>query len=346
MTNNSYTANDSYMKTVSVLDNGLGADREKELSRIIKHSNNPESKQKAIEELVNGNLGLVLKCARDVYNGYHANLSLMDLITEGNFWLFYSARHFSYKKEARFSTYAYPIIRWHLWTAVNTDTLIHIPYNLLEYKRKFKGLKDASKGEVTNEMLMKEFKVLNEKAETIKDAFKLSMTSLDSPIGEESDTTLNDIIMDDQAIDPSIETDRRILKEYLEKIGTECLSDNEKKMIDAMFFAEGDNCIHSKGKFSYDNVSVQFGLTKERCRQIYERAMRKMRVAFFKEWDITHSEDKINAREVYQKATGRRSFYSGYKMEERYGEDATTKFYEKMHEREQEKGKKIFKSLL
>jgi len=346
MKDNSYTATDSYMKTVTVLDNGLGADREKELSKIIIHSNNLESKQKAIEELVNGNLGLVLKCAKDVFNGYHANLSLMDLITEGNFWLFYSARHFSYKKEARFSTYAYPIIRWRLWTAVNTDTLIHIPYNLLEYKRKFKGLRDSSKGELTNEVLMKEFKVLSSKAETISDAFKLSMTSLDVPIGEESDATLNDVIRDDQAVDPSVETDRRILREYLDTIGAKCLNAKEKEIIDIMFFSSGDESSRSKGELSYENISNHMGVTRERCRQIYERAMRKLKIAFFKEWDIIHGEDKINEKEVCQKATGRKSFYGRYKMEERYGEDTILKFHEKMQEREHVKGKKIFKSLL
>jgi len=331
---NDYDNIDRYMRGVSVCADGVGADREKELSKIIRHSEDEALKDKAINELVNGNLGLVVKCAREVFNGYHSTLSLMDLITEGNYWLLYSVKHFNYDKDCRLSTYAYPIIRWHLWTIINANTLIHIPLYLFEYKKKFRELKEKYKDELTKEILMKEFEVLGDKAETISDTFELIMSSLDSAIGEDSDDTLKDMVKDEFALDPSIEVDKKMLKEHLDRIGDKCLNEREKEIINLMFY--------SNMGLNFGELAKKMKITASRASQLYHKAMRKLRNRFFNEWDCDHAEDRIDKEEVYKEATGDVGFCYAHRMRLGYDDG----FRKKLNEKLEEKGKKIFKDLV
>ena len=323
---------DNYVKRITHLNCGLGAQKEKELSRIIKHSNKPKSKQKAIDELVNGNLGLVLGIAREIFNGYHGNLSYMDLVTEGNFWLFYASRHFSYKRKCRFSTYAYPIIRWHILAAINSDTTIHIPINLFNHRKAARALRDIH-GKLTKEILMKGLGVLGGVANNINDAMSSSVSSLDKHIDNTIDVALIDTIRDEKAPDPSVEANKTILKEYLDATGKECLSIREQKIIDLMFYDNGGMILRDMAK--------QMGVSRERVRQIYERAIRKLRKKFFNEWDSKHAEDRIDNEKVYREATGSEGFCYNYRMRQTFDE----KFQRKIDEKMNEKGQKILRSL-
>jgi len=323
----------SYMKHVKIFSNGLGPKQEKKLSRIIKHSNCPEAKNKAISDLVNGNLGLVIKCASDIHASFKSSsLGLMDLISEGNVWLFYAARNFSYRKKCRFSTYAYDIIRHHILNAVTSNTIIHIPYHILSYMPKVKALRDKYNGKLTRRVLIKEMGVSRDIADAIMDALKLKMSSLDCAFGDEN-TTFKDSIEDKGAPNPSQEIDRKDLKEYLDKISGKCLTEREKQVVELMFNADF---------LILDDIAAQVGVSRERVRQIYAKAIRKLRKKLLDEWDIDHKEDRIDNEELYKEVTGSVGFCYAYRMRNKLDSG----FVSRLRYEQDIKGKKILISLL
>ncbi len=331
-----YNSVDSYMRHIDIFSNGLGPEQEKKLSRIIKCSNNLTNKNKAINELVNGNLGLVIKCAQETFKGYHSTLSLMDLITEGNFGLFYSAKNFNYRKDCRFSTYAYSVIRWHMWKAIHTNTIIHIPYNILSYAKKLRCLNREYGGKLTKEILIKELRISGDQAGAIMDALAIRMAYFDADLlndGNKNDIPLKDRLEDKSSPSPYLETDKRILKEYLEEISNKCLTEKEKKVVDLMFYTDSGATL--------DELAVKVNVTRERVRQIYARAMRKMRKKFFTEWDSKHHEDIIDNEEIYKAATGNTGYCHANRMRIRYDAD----FLDGLQKKQDAKGKKILSSL-
>ena len=329
-----YDSLDNYMSHVHFFKDGVGVEREKQLSKIIKHSNNIESKNKAINELVNGNLGLVVKCAKDLHLNFRTNLSLIDLITEGNFWLFYCARRFSYKRNAKFNTYAYPIIRWHMTTAIFANTLIHIPNNLLHYKIKYGDLKGKFKGNLTKDIVMEELMIDSQRANSVNAAFEISVASLDEYIEGRNTETLNDRIKDESAPNPAFETDRRILKEYIAKLSDRCLTNNEKKVIALMFL--GEDYVDS------ESLAKQMNISNQRVRQIRDVAIRKLKSKFFNDWDVRHKKDRVDKEGLYKETTGHKGYSDAYFARERLSPD----FIKKLNKIEKEKSKKILTNMI
>lgn len=346
----------SYRKSIS--GKRLTPDQEKKLSKIIMHSKNIENVNKAIDEMVNANLTLVVKIAMNIFNSYHSSLSLMDLVTEGNFWLLYSVRRFSYKKDSKFVTYAYPIIRWNILRYVYANTTIHIPFNLLDYRKRYRALQQKYKGELTNEILMRELDVVGSKADDLNSAFGLKMMSLDYDIGEDENLTLKNVLKDKSAVDPSLDADKSILRDYLNKISNKCLTDREKQVINIMFF--------EKGETTLKEVSRLLNVTGENIRQIYARAIRKLKLKFLEEWDKERNEDNIDREKLYNEISGGDHFRYAYRTRNPYGRSCRnflkkllqegnaeeSKFAEKMLEKQiekeenKEKDKKIFRDFM
>lgn len=332
--NNSYSDIENYLKHISVMENGVGTEREKELSRIIKCSNSLDAKHKAIEELVNGNLGLVLKCAKDIYRIYHANSSLMDLVTEGNYWLFYAAKRFSYRKDCRFSTYVCPIIRWKMIDFIRSNSLIHIPLNLLKYQKRFKELQNRFGDELTREILMEELNISNAEADNINIAFKLKISSLDDKMDNDQSTSLNDIIEDEMVPNPSFEADKTTLKEYIDEIGNKCLNAREKQIIKLMFYTDD--------KIFFRDIAKQLNVSGERARQLYINAIRKLKNKFIDEWDCKYAEDRIDKGKLYRETTGKDDYCLVHRMRQQYD----NVFIKRLNKKYEEKTKKIWHDLI
>lgn len=249
----------------------LTAAEERELAKRIEKGD-----AEARNILARSNLRLVVSIAKK-YVGRSPDLTLLDLIQEGNLGLFRAVDKFDWKKGYKFSTYATWWIRQAITRALaDQSRTIRIPVHMVEtiakYKQVSRRLSQALGRDPQAEEIAVEMGVEPEKIYQIE-KINQDTLSLENPIGSDDDekSTLGDFIPDDKIPSPVQESSERILGEQVRLILGD-LSPKERKILE-MRHGLMDGIYHT-----LEEVGREFGVTRERIRQIEAKALEKIRI--------------------------------------------------------------------
>ena len=241
---------------------------EEEIELAIRIGDND---QQAKQRLAEANLRLVVSIAKR-YVG--RGMQFLDLIQEGNLGLIKAVDKFDYTKGFKFSTYATWWIRQAITRAIADQArTIRIPVHIVETINKVKKtnsqLLHKNGRDPTAEEIAAE---LNMPVEKVREILRVSQepVSLETPIGEEDDSHLGDFIPDDDALAPADAASMLLLKEQLNDV-LKTLTLREAKVLSLRFGLEDG---HPR---TLEEVGSEFGVTRERIRQIEAKALRKLR---------------------------------------------------------------------
>ena len=254
-----------YFKEMSAI-NLLTAEEEQALAARI-----AEGDQSAKDELVEANLRLVVSLAKH-YQG--CGISLQDLIQEGNVGLMKAAEKFDASKGFKFSTYAAWWIKQTITRAIadQSKTIripVHMTENINRVRKVSRDLTTVLGHEPTDAEIAKELNVTVEEVKLFK-SYMADVTSLDIQVGEDEDTTIGSLIEDTNCVNPEKAAVKEAEKEILYSV-LDTLSDREKDILIKRFGLED-----GKPK-TLEEVGMTYNLTKERIRQIENKALMKLR---------------------------------------------------------------------
>ncbi len=249
----------------------ISGDNERELAQRIEKGDD-----EAKNLLAKANLRLVVSIAKK-YVGRSSDLTLLDLIQEGNIGLFKAVEKFDWNKGYKFSTYATWWIRQAITRALaDQSRTIRIPVHMVETIAKYKQVvrrlsQDLGRDPLAEEIAV-EMGVDVEKIHIIEN-INQDTVSLEKPIGDDEDkSTLGEFIADDKILSPDQEAAHRILADQINEI-LDDLSPKERKIVEMRNgLGEYDGVMHT-----LEEVGTEFGVTRERIRQIEAKVHEKIR---------------------------------------------------------------------
>ncbi|MEK7636043.1 MAG: sigma-70 family RNA polymerase sigma factor [Patescibacteria group bacterium] len=247
----------------------LTGEKEKDLAKRAEKGDS-----EARRHLIQANLRLVVSIAkRYIYRS--PNLSILDLIQEGNIGLAKAVEKFDYRKGFKFSTYATWWIRQAITRALaDQSRTIRIPVHMIETISKFTQVKRRLSQELGRDPLAEEIAIeIGTTVEKIHHIQKISqeVVSLEAPIGEENeDTALAEIVKDEKSLTSSQLVARVLLREKIDEILSD-LSLREQEILKLRFGLD-DGITHT-----LEEVGKKFNVTRERIRQIEAKALEKIK---------------------------------------------------------------------
>lgn len=252
----------------------LTPEQEIELAEKIKNGD-----KEARAHMIRANLRLVVKIAQD-YANY--GLPLLDLISEGNIGLMKAVERFDPNKGGKLSTYAAWWIKQSIKRALaNQSKTIRLPVHMVDKISKMRRVSMAMSEELgrepTDDELAEEIGIDRSKLSQLK-AASLRPASLDAPISEDDSTEFGEIVGDDSAFTPFELLSHKNMHGQLEGL-LSVLDARERSIIDARFGLNGQ-----KPK-TLEEVGQEFGVTRERIRQLQNIALKKLRRALQKKED-------------------------------------------------------------
>ncbi len=267
-TNRESQSLDKYLQEIGRLEL-LTPEEEIELARKIKKGG--EEGEKALKRLVEANLRFVVSVAKQYQN---QGLSLGDLINEGNIGLIKAAKRFDETRGFKFISYAVWWIRQSILQALAEQSrIIRLPLNrigaLNRISKKFNELEQKLEREPTSEELAE---ALGMPVEDIKETLRLAgrHISMDAPFSEDDDDSLIDILPSDDQPAPDAGLIQESLRQEINRALAQ-LSEREAEVLRLYFGLDG------QPPLTLEEIGERFNLTRERVRQIKEKAIRRLR---------------------------------------------------------------------
>ncbi|MBM3205609.1 RNA polymerase sigma factor RpoD [Candidatus Shapirobacteria bacterium] len=244
----------------------LTAEEEVDLAQRIE-----KGEKKARAKLIQSNLRLVVSIAKR-YLG--RGMTFLDLIQEGNQGLMRAVEKYDWRRGYKFSTYATWWIRQAITRAIADQArTIRIPVHMVETINKLSQTARRLTQELGREPSDEELgKKLEISPQRVREIFKIAQetTSLEKPVGDEEDSFLGDFIQDTNQPSPYDSASKQFLKENIEEV-FQTLSEREAKVLKMRFGLGGYRAM------TLEEVGKEFGVTRERIRQIEAKALRKLK---------------------------------------------------------------------
>ena len=265
ITNRESQSLDKYLQDIG-REELITAEEEVELARRIKAGD-----QKALEKLTRANLRFVVSVAKQYQN---QGLTLPDLINEGNLGLIKAAQKFDETRGFKFISYAVWWIRQSILQALaEQGRLVRLPQNKIGTYNKANKAYMAFEQEHEREPSTEELAGILEMSETeINNIFQSNTrhTSLDAPVHEAEDVAMGDLLEGGSDTDEDVMKDS--LREEIRRV-LKSLSPREAEIVNAYFGLDGENGV------TIEQIGIKYDLTKERIRQIKERAIKRLQKA-------------------------------------------------------------------
>jgi RNA polymerase primary sigma factor len=259
------SALDQYLRDVSRHEL-ITPEREKELGALAQKGD-----ELAIQELARANLRFVISVAKKYQN---RGVSLTDLIQEGNVGLVTAARKFDPDQGVKFISYAVWWIRQAILASLaNQGRAVRVPLNrasdLARIFREKERLKQELRREPTAEELSEATDLTPELVESLQ-TLNAAEIRLDAPIGDSEDSQLVERFITEEAAEPEMEVEGRLLSEAISE-ALETLEPRDAKVLRLYFGLEGER------EHTLEEIGNMLGVTRERIRQLRDRALRRLR---------------------------------------------------------------------